>query len=153
MRVIACVAIAVMLSGCSTYRHVQAAPSRDWAVVQRLPPGTDVVALTYGMYRHGRLEAAGPDGIVLRTEHGVTTIGRTDVSMLSQRVPLPHERKWNMLIDAFAFSMIGRLFLPKIDNDLAFMAVVAGSGAAVGAMARPRMYNDTTIYIRPSRTP
>jgi hypothetical protein len=149
MRTLLPVAIAVTLSGCAAHHVPPPAPSRDWAVVARLPPGTNVVAYTRGVTHQGRLEAVGPDDIVLRTGHGLTSIARTEVFLLSRRTPMAHERKWNMLTDALVFSMVGALFLPKIDDDLTFMAIVAGSGAAVGAMARPRMYRDRTIYVRP----
>jgi hypothetical protein len=148
MKPVAWILAVAALTGCAAH-HVRVPPSTDWSVVQRLPPGTDVVAYICGASPDGRIETVGADDIVLRTERGLTSIARADIFMLAQRTPLRHERGWNMLTDALWLSMVGALFLPIIDDDLPFMAVVAGSGAAVGAMARPRMSNQKTIYVRP----
>src|SRR5262245_13216390 len=92
------------LPGCAA-RHTPYPITDNWAFVQRVPPGTQVVVRVAGAKHLGFVDAVTADSIALRGKDGLTSIARHDIVRVSQRVGYPRPRTWNNLTDVLVFSI------------------------------------------------
>jgi hypothetical protein len=103
MRVLACLSIAVTLSGCATQRaRVQSQPDRpvvnDWATVLALRVDTYLaVTLDANGHRFGFLEEVTDTTLTIRTisDHpGTVTIPRADIVRVEADLPIRRRHRW-----------------------------------------------------------
>jgi len=134
------------LTGCAAHRTPY--PIVDsWAVVQHLPPGTEVVVRVPGVKHVGAVETVAPDRLVVRAKTGTVSIDRSTILRVSERISYSSQREENAFIDGLAFSMIAAILLPFHNgSDAKFFGAMAATGTAIGAAAPTKGYHELDIY-------
>lgn len=150
-----------VLSGCAGHRVPDRIISTDWHTVEAVAPATEIAAyLDHDDVRHGRIQAATAQGLVISERTGASGIPRERIARVALRISDGASRTPSIVKTAIVSGVISGLaglFVASVgENGLTrgegwiIFVVGTAAGTAIGAAHAPVVrFHERVMYIRP----